>query len=156
LQSNGPEPWAAQYIGLRFVEHGRDRDGVDCWGLHRLVLQEVFGCECPSFDTGYAGCGRRDVGEIASLIASGKAGWHVVAEAPSDGSLCTLGAERAGDSLLIRQYGVPCHVALVAGGGHMLHIEEGIEAVCEPYVERDWRRRIVGIYRHPRLACEAA
>jgi cell wall-associated NlpC family hydrolase len=162
-----PESWAARYIDLPFVERGRDWAGVDCWGLPHLALWEEFGCETPRHETGYVTCRQSDVPEIAALIEAGKPGWHVVAEAPyyrdelagrarppapkDDYWICPLGDERPGDLLLIRQYGQPCHFGLVAGGGHMLHTEEGINAKCVPYVDRDWRRRIVGIYRHPGL-----
>ncbi len=33
--------WAGRYIGLPFAEHGRDRGGIDCWGLVRLTLLET-------------------------------------------------------------------------------------------------------------------
>jgi cell wall-associated NlpC family hydrolase len=146
-----PEAWAARFIGIPWKELGRGRDGCDCWGLHRLILKEQFGCAAPAYQTGYAGCGRDDVAEIAALIAVGKIGWITVAEYDPATWLCPLGAERPGDSLLIRQHGAPCHIGLVAGGRHMLHIEEGIDSVCVPYDDSTWRRRIVGIYRHPGL-----
>ncbi|WP_119305222.1 NlpC/P60 family protein [Dongia deserti] len=159
-----PQAWARAYIGLPWKELGRDRAGVDCWGLVRLPLLEVFGCDTPLHDTGYVGCGRRDVSNIAALIAAGKGTWPVIAEAPyyrnqavrptaltDDYWLCPIGDERPGDLLLIRQHGAESHIALVAGGGHMLHIEEGTDSVCESYIDGQWRRRIVGIYRHPRL-----
>jgi cell wall-associated NlpC family hydrolase len=28
--------WAADYVGIPFREHGRSRDGADCWGLYWL------------------------------------------------------------------------------------------------------------------------
>jgi cell wall-associated NlpC family hydrolase len=39
--------WVADNIGLPFVEAGRDRSGVDCWGLARLVWCEQGGCVVP-------------------------------------------------------------------------------------------------------------
>ena len=29
--------WAGHYIGLPFRDHGRDRSGLDCWGLIATV-----------------------------------------------------------------------------------------------------------------------
>lgn len=58
--------WAGRYIGLPFTEHGRDRGGIDCWGLARLVLLEQFDISLPSLAHEY----RRtaDVSRIAGLM----------------------------------------------------------------------------------------
>lgn len=32
--------WATRFIGLPYLPGGRERDGVDCWGLLRLVYWE--------------------------------------------------------------------------------------------------------------------
>jgi len=34
-----------KYIGLPFKHHGRDVDGIDCWGLPMLYYKEVLGVE---------------------------------------------------------------------------------------------------------------
>ena len=34
--------WVSAYVGLPFKEGGRHRDGLDCYGLLRLVINERF------------------------------------------------------------------------------------------------------------------
>lgn len=39
--------WSTRYIGLPYSIGGRDRDGVDCWGLLCLVYQNEQGIRLP-------------------------------------------------------------------------------------------------------------
>jgi cell wall-associated NlpC family hydrolase len=42
--------FADQYCGLPYKRRGRDREGLDCWGLVRLVLLEQAGKTFPRYD----------------------------------------------------------------------------------------------------------
>ena len=128
--------WVNAYIGLPFRAHGRDRDGVDCWGLVRLVLADQFGRRLPSYADGYASV--EDAKDIGRLIRGEMGPWHPVAP----------GAERPGDVVLMRLMNQPMHVGVVVAAGWMLHIEDGIDACLEPYDGAKWRRRVLGLYRY--------
>jgi cell wall-associated NlpC family hydrolase len=105
-------PWANAYVGIPFRERGRDRSGLDCWGLVRLVLEEQRGIEVPSFAADYTG---KDGREIAELIAVNRG---MGSEIPS-------GDEQPFDLVLFR---MPCaggllpwHVGIVVEPGRVLH-----------------------------------
>lgn len=127
--------WIAEYIGLPYAEKGRDRTGLDCWGLVRLVLAEQFGITVPSYADGYTCALERR--EVARLIAGVKGSWDPVER----------DAAAAGDVLLLRQAGAICHVGLVVATGLMLHTEVGIGAAVERYDSPKWAARVVSIHR---------
>ena len=122
--------WAGRYIGLPFRDHGRDRRGLDCWGLVRLVLSEQFGHMLPSLAADYPHS--RAVDEIGKVILREIPVWDAVA----------AGAEQAGE---------PLHVGTVLGDRHMLHIETGINSAIERYDGTRWKDRVFGFYRYKKL-----
>jgi cell wall-associated NlpC family hydrolase len=128
--------WAGRYIGLPFREHGRDRAGLDCWGLVRLVMAEQYGLHLPSFATRY----RRtaDSAEIGRLVTAELPKWDDV----------KAGAEEEGDVVVLRLRGAPMHVGLVLGDGQMLHAEAGIDSAIERYCGPRWAERIYGFFRY--------
>lgn len=128
--------WAGHYIGLPFKGHGRDRSGLDCWGLVRLVMAEQFGLALPSFCQEY---GRTtDTQRISQLIARESTTWREV----------TADGEELGDIVVLRMRGKPMHVGMVLGDSQMLHIEQGIDSAIEKYRGARWQDRIAGFYRY--------
>lgn len=128
--------WAAHYIGLPFRDHGRDRQGLDCWGLVRLVMAEQFGIALPSFAGEYSRT--TEVPRISALIERECAKWQEVP--PGD--------DKCGDVVIMRVRGRPLHVGIVIGDQQMLHIELGINSVIERYAGPRWKERLFGFYRY--------
>lgn len=128
--------WVGHYIGLPFKEHGRDRRGVDCWGLVRLVMAEKFGIVLPSYSTYYDSTTRED--QLAPLIAEERRHWISIEH----------GEEVFGDVVVLRMRGQPIHVGLVIERGRMLHAEIGIGSVLDSYASARWALRVTGFYRY--------
>lgn len=55
-----PPAWCREWIGIPFRDRGRSRDGVDCWGLVRLVHADRLGVYLPLLPDGYAALGDPD------------------------------------------------------------------------------------------------
>jgi len=112
---------------------GRDRGGLDCWGLARLIWAERFGWQAPAYDTDYQ---QRE--QMAGLVATGVEadGW------------CEVDRPRVGDAVLCRLAHLPCHVGVFVGRTSMVHIMMGINAAIERLDGPLWSRRVMGYYRH--------
>jgi cell wall-associated NlpC family hydrolase len=122
-----------KYVGIPWLDGGRTRAGVDCWGLFRLVYDEVLGVELPSFSEDYTTALDRQV--IGKLIEGGKDSWTPIQlPDPGDGALLYI-ANRA-------------HIGVVVGNGYMLHIEKGAGSVIESYYSMRIQQMLEGFYRY--------
>ncbi len=128
--------WAGRYIGLPFRDHGRDRTGLDCWGLVRLVMGEQFNVALPSLSQEYEHTLALD--DISGVIQRQIPAWKTI----------PAGREKCGDVIILRLHGQPLHVGLVLGDRQMLHVEARIDSAIERYDSARWRNRIFGFYRH--------
>ena len=126
--------WVSDYMGLTFKERGRDRDGLDCWGLVRLVLSEQFNVDAPSYAADYYSVNNEQ--HIFHLIRTHLGFWHPVY--PS----------QAGDCILLRINKQPSHIGIVVANNWMLHILSNSTVSLERLDSLRWKRRIVGFYRH--------
>lgn len=128
--------FANQYVGLQFKNRGRTKEGVDCWGLVRLVYDEQFSIQLPSYEDEYESS--YNVKETGDAITEHSKEWSPIEK----------GTEREGDVIVIRLAGFPTHVGIIVEKGKMLHIIEGTDATIESYERRLWQKRIVGFFRH--------
>jgi cell wall-associated NlpC family hydrolase len=129
--------WVNQYVGLPFAELGRDRAGVDCWGLVRLIYQEQFGITLPSYTGDYRTT--IDAEEIGALVRKEAASWW---------EAVPLTAARVGDVLVLRVRNFPMHCGLILTPPSFLHIERRVNAVVERWDAWQWSKRVSGVFRH--------
>lgn len=122
----GRDNWLDQYIGLPWKLGGRDRMGLDCWGLVRLVLEEQRRLLLPAWDDdpdavncsphGRGRAFRRHLGEF-QRVPDGK--------------------EELFDIATLFIGNVLWHVGVLASKPFtVLHIEDDGGSLCE-----DWRLR---------------
>ena len=126
--------WCNDYVGMPFVDRGRDKSGCDCWGLVRLVLHERFNIAVKCFADDYRDA--KDGDSISKICVTEKELWSKVDK------------PKAGDVILLLIKGLPWHIGIVVDPPWMLHVERGADAVMEKYDNLMWRNRIEGFYRY--------
>ncbi len=131
--------WWSDYVGIPFVDHGRDHSGCDCWGLVRLVMAERFGIALPSLADGYASTSEHR--QVLQRLIAGQA--PVLGFAQVD-----LDRVQPGDVLVIRQMGADCHVGLMVTDHLVLHTEQAKGAVVEDIRRPGLRPRIKQAWRY--------
>ncbi len=129
------EPWAAKYIGIPFLEKGRDRSGIDCYGLVRLVLAEQFNVDMPSYTEIYESI-EEDAKVIGDTIYHAAMQWDRV-ESANPGDVCIL-----------RMLGHPMHCGIMADDRHMLHVIENTDSGIEDITRPHWKPRVIGMFRY--------
>lgn len=129
--------WTAKYINVPYLDGGRNRNGVDCWGLVRLVYASELNIDLPS----YGEISAEDLIKVARNIDAGKDGetWvDVAAEETREFDVCVMrfaGTKRVG------------HVGIVTPHG-ILHVEKGVDAAIVSQKHHTIRERIACFRRH--------
>jgi hypothetical protein len=125
--------WWNDYISLKYLKKGRDKDGLDCWGLVKLIYKEQYNIELPSFAEEYEA---EQQTKIEQLIALGKEGWEKV-ETPT-----------IGDVALLRVNGLFMHVGVVVSPNQFIHVSEHTDTTVERFDTGLWKHRVEGFYRY--------
>lgn len=126
--------WYNNYIDIPYKDGGRDRSGLDCWGLVRLVYSDQYGIELPSFSSVYSTV--KDTARTSELSAQYREQWDEITE-PELGCL-----------VLMRVLGTETHVGVYLGEDKFLHIRSGANSVVESIKSTTWQHRIVGYYKY--------
>lgn len=138
--------WANEYVGIPYKARGRTRDGVDCWGLYRLVMLEKTGIVLPSFDT----IDNEDLPLVMNTMAEQSVGetWIPVARENAKNFDCVLMRAVFSEGGLF--LGGNIHIGCFVWPSYVLHVEKRHDVVLEALPALN--HRIKGIYRHKDLA----
>lgn len=130
--------WHNRYVGVPFVDGGRDMAGLDCWGLVRLIYADQLGITLPS----YGEISARDLLGVARAIEGGQEAWRV-SELPD-----------AFDVVAMRFYSRSWvgHVGVMVDSKKLIHVEKATAAVVVPLGHPSVRFRIAGFRRHREAA----
>lgn len=125
--------WSNNYIGIPFKYKGRTKEGLDCWGLTRLIYQNEYNISLPTLSDNYEDA---DIERISDLIAQYKEGWESV-DSPSEG-----------DVVLFRVMGSVSHIGVAVSETHFIHAREGYDSAIESFDSPYWKRRISGYFKY--------
>lgn len=98
-----------------FLEHGRNYDGWDCWGLVYCGYKDVLGISLPSYDDEY-----HNVNNLRQLY-----------KAFSDGIVEWEPHKDTGSVAMVLRKNLPIHVGILTHQNKILHCEETIGTVQE-------------------------
>lgn len=124
--------WCNAFRRIPYRDRGRDRTGVDCYGLVALVNREQFGRRVPD----YAYASSMDRVAVAGTVDAYLAiDWRKV-DAPEPGDLVMLSIA-----------GRPWHCGVYVAPGLMLHAIDGMLSGIDRLDSVRWHRRFCGFYR---------
>jgi cell wall-associated NlpC family hydrolase len=133
-----PSHWTTAYVGLPWQDGGRGVDGVDCWGLVRIVYARELGIDLPSYgDT-----------PASSLIAAARA--ITAGKDSEDWVKVASGLQRPFDVCVMRLCGnrVTGHVGVMIDQFNLLHVEAATDVAIVPITHFTVRERIACFRRH--------
>ena len=123
----------SKYIGLPYQQNGRTWQGVDCWGLARLIYKHELNIELPSYEDLYVGSWDQ---QVSKLIEYHREGWQQV-QVPELYDLCVFNI-----------YGEPAHVGVYVGNGSFIHSRDGSDVAIEKINSPLWKKRLDGYFRY--------
>lgn len=125
-----------RYIGVPFLDKGRDPRGWDCWGLVRYVGCEVGMGEFPSYAEAYDRADGAGADKVAAAIAAHIGEWRA------------LPVPRAGSVAVFRRFGDFFHVGFCLNRNTMLHVLRTATGgtMIERFDTLVWSRLLVGAF----------
>ena len=148
-------PWANDYIGIPYADHGRDRSGLNCWGLVHLIGRERLGMKLPELEGVTWRTARRTKNWPGFLTQGKERGWRTLWEKTSDNDRPPRGLKvEIGDGILLRgRKGIVNHCGLVVGAPWFIHAVDEIETSLARFDTDPWKWGVAGFYRWEGARC---
>lgn len=113
---------------------GRDREGLDCWGLVALIYKEMRGIDLPLYEN----VNWRDSREVwLTIAAQEKLNWCPVA----------VHERAAYDVVVLRLKGIPWHVGVLVDHNRFIHADPLRGIHIERLNAIHWKSRVEGCFR---------
>lgn len=119
-----------QYIGIPYLTCGRDRNGIDCFGLVQLIYREQLGIELPE-PLPYIDIPKNQAMSARSMVKDYRK---------------RSGLYQPFDVLLLEVWRWPAHCGVVLENNWMLHSLKGHDSVMEKYDGLKWGHRHAGAF----------
>lgn len=127
-----------QYMGVPFKDHGRSKEGVDCWGLVWLIYKEQLGITLPDFGCCYQNADVRSDIQCAMNKYTLEQWNRDVTKLP----------KQVGDVLVFKRGGIETHIGLWISEGTMIHIQRPQGVSIERYDTIRWKNKFSRALRH--------
>ena len=124
--------WCGRFTKIPYVDKGRTCDGLDCYGLYKLVNREQFGRLVPD----YVYDSSMDADAVAQVMDRYLDVDFRKVETPAPGDLITL-----------KILGRPWHCGVWVAPGLMLHAIDHALSGIDRLDSVRWARRITGFHR---------
>ena len=116
MRTLGDMAWLNRYIGVPYVFGGRDMNGLDCYGLVKLIYLNHYGHVLPDWTTDVLNM-RVRASEFENTVTSGD---FTQKDEPEDGDLVICYRTKAAH-----------HMGIYYAGG-VIHCVDGIGTIYEP------------------------
>jgi len=122
------------YMLVPYLNRGRTKTGLDCWGLVRMIYRDELGIYLGNLD-GYSDSENEE--EVGNVIVSESSDNWIETTSP-----------KPLDVVVLRLASKPCHVGVVIGGGDFIHALRGRGVTVGRLSGVLWRNRIHAFYRY--------
>lgn len=124
-----------KFIGIPFVDHGRDFKGCDCWGLVTLVYKS-FNVDLPDFNISCDDTNK--IIKQVSITSSIETMFEQI-EKPQEKCLVLMSTDPL-------YKGAINHIGVYVGNGRFLHTFRKTQSCIEKITHPFWKRKIKEFY----------